>query len=148
MYYFNFLMWYVTSKTKEPWKRPKNFWPFGHFRIEGQKLGPFLIIKYIKNQSYQNMSIILKVGLLYILQWKKSKGFCQFFDIEKWLWKSELWCFRPSIPKQWKGQKYVYGRFHSSMVLVKKGCVIINQLFRMVSIRIKSLYYFFSCHSN
>ena len=127
---------YVRPKKHE--KVQKYFWPFGHFRIEGQKLGPFLVIKYIKNQSYQNMSII-KVGLLYLYSSmkKKSEGFCQF--LTKWLWKSELYCFRPSILKQRKGQKYVYGRFHSSLVLVKKGCVIINQLFRMVSIRIKCL---------
>ena len=46
----------------------KYFLPFGHFRIEGQKFGPFLVTKYIKNQSYQNM-LLIKVGLLfYILQ--------------------------------------------------------------------------------
>ena len=33
--------------------------------LEGQKLGPFLVIKFIKDYSYQNMSII-KVALLFI----------------------------------------------------------------------------------
>ena len=32
----------------------KYFWPFGRFRIEGQKLSSFLLTKYIKIQSYQN----------------------------------------------------------------------------------------------
>ena len=40
------------------------FWPFHCFRIEGQKFGPFLVTKYIKNQSYQNM-LLIKVGLLF-----------------------------------------------------------------------------------
>ena len=46
----------------------KMIWPLCRFRIEDKKLGPFLTKKYIKNQSYQNMSMI-KVGLLFhILQ--------------------------------------------------------------------------------
>jgi hypothetical protein len=27
----------------------KHFWPFRHFRVEEQKLGPFLVTKYMKN---------------------------------------------------------------------------------------------------
>ena len=32
-------------------------------RLEAQNLGPFLVIKYIKNYSYQNMSITKVVTL-------------------------------------------------------------------------------------
>ena len=42
----------------------QDLWPFGRFIIEGQKLNPFLVTKYIKNQSYQNM-LLIKVGLLF-----------------------------------------------------------------------------------
>ena len=41
----------------------KIFLPFGHFRNETQKLVPFLVTKYIKNQNDQNMSII-EVGFI------------------------------------------------------------------------------------
>ena len=51
----------------------KYFWPFGCFRIKGQKLGLLLVTKYIKNQSYPNMSPI-KVGL----------PFLNFFFIEEY----------------------------------------------------------------
>ena len=48
------------------------------------------------------------------------------FDVEKRLWKSELCCFRPSILKWWKGQKYFYGRFHmlwSCLFTTKLSCL-------------------------
>ena len=76
---------------------------------------------YIKNQNDKNM-LILKVGLLFLyssMNKKIPEGFGRLiFDIEKWLWRSELCCFWPSILKQWKGQKYFYAHFHSSLVLI------------------------------
>jgi hypothetical protein len=53
-------------------------------RLEGQNLGPFLVTKYIKNHSYQNMSII-KVVLLfsYSSMKKKIRKIRLIFDIEK-----------------------------------------------------------------
>ena len=41
-------------------------------RLEGQNLGQLLVIKYIKNYSYQNMSII-KVVLLFLYSFKNEK---------------------------------------------------------------------------
>ena len=33
----------------------KHFWPFRHFRVEEQKLSPFLVTKYMKNYvNYKN----------------------------------------------------------------------------------------------
>ena len=60
------------------------FWPFRRFRIEGQKFGPFLVTKYIRNQSYQNM-VIIKVGLLFFIFFneKKIRKIPPIFDIEK-----------------------------------------------------------------
>ena len=43
------------------------------FRIEGQQLGSFLVTKYIKNQSYQNV-LLIKVG--WILRKVKNIGKC------------------------------------------------------------------------
>jgi hypothetical protein len=42
-------------------------------RLEGQNFGPFLVIKYIKNYSYQNMSKI-KVVLLFVHSSMKKKS--------------------------------------------------------------------------
>ena len=58
------------------------FWPFRHFIIEGKKLAPFLVTRYIKNQIYQNM-LLIKFALLSYLQQKKIKGIGMIFDIEK-----------------------------------------------------------------
>ena len=68
------------------------------------------------DQNYQNMTII-KVALLFLysLMKKKLRRIRSISDIDKWLWKSEFCCFRPSILKQPKDQKYFYGRFHSSL---------------------------------
>ena len=92
----------------------KIFLAFWSFRIEGQKLGPFLVTKYIKYQSYQNM-LLIKVGLLFFIFYiKRFREIRLIFDMEKWLWMSELCCFRPSILKQPKGQKYFDDCFHFS----------------------------------
>ena len=60
-------------------------------------------IKYIKNQSYQNMSTI-KVVLLFLYSSMKIffRKIRLIFDIEKWLWKSEFCYIWPSIPNQAK----------------------------------------------
>ena len=60
---------------------------------------------YIKNQSFQNMTII-KVArhFLYPSMKKKLRKIWLIFDIEKWPWKSEFCCFQPSILKWPKGQ--------------------------------------------
>ena len=62
----------------------KYIWPSGRFRIEGQRLDLFLVTKYIKNQSYPNMSIV-KVGLLFLYSSmeKKIRRIRPIFDIEK-----------------------------------------------------------------
>ena len=52
----------------------KYFWPFGHCRIRGQKLGLLLATKYIKNQSYPKMSII-KVGVPSLYSSMKKNDF-------------------------------------------------------------------------
>ena len=58
-------------------------------------------------------------SIFYILQWKKKlRRIRSIFDIEKWVWKSEFCCFRPSILKWPKGQKYFDGRFSSSLALL------------------------------
>ena len=59
------------------------FWPFGHFRTEGQKLGLLLVSKCITNQTYLNM-LIIKVGLpfLYFSMKKNCKDWADFY-IEK-----------------------------------------------------------------
>ena len=95
----------VNSKIKEVRKLPwKNFWPFSCFRIEGWQLGPLLLTNYIKNQGYQNMTIV-KVALLFSYpSIKKMKRIRSIFDKEKRLWKSEYCCFRPSILKQQKAK--------------------------------------------
>ena len=49
---------------------------------EGQSLGQFLAIKYIKIHSYQNMSII-KVVLLFL--YSSMKFFLERFDVKKCL---------------------------------------------------------------
>ena len=110
----------VVNKAKELWKWSwKYFWPFGCFRIEGQKLGPLLGIqlhwksklsKYDDNKSSS--------PFLYSKVKKKLRRIWSIFDIEKWLWKSEFCCFRPSILKWPKGQKYFYDRFRSSSTLL------------------------------
>ena len=50
----------------------KYFWPFGRFRIKGQKLGLLLATKYIKDQSYPKMSMI-KVDLPSLYSAMKKK---------------------------------------------------------------------------
>jgi hypothetical protein len=45
---------------------------FDHLRTKGQNLGQFLVIQYIKDYSYQNMSII-KVVLLFLYSSMKIK---------------------------------------------------------------------------
>ena len=42
-------------------------------RLEAQNLGPFLVIKYIKNYSYQNMSITKVVTLFLYFSTTKKK---------------------------------------------------------------------------
>jgi hypothetical protein len=52
-------------------------------RLEGQNLSPFLVIKYIKNYSYQNMSIIKVVLLfLYFSMKKRIRKIRLLFDID------------------------------------------------------------------
>jgi hypothetical protein len=41
-------------------------------RLKGQNLGPFLVIKFVKNYSYQNISII-KVVLLFFRFFNEKK---------------------------------------------------------------------------
>jgi hypothetical protein len=41
-------------------------------RLEGQKLSPFLVTKYIKNYSYQNISIISCSPIFIFLNEKKK----------------------------------------------------------------------------
>ena len=50
----------------------KQFWPFRRFIIECQKLGPFLVTKYIKNQSYQNMILIKELSYFVFFNEKKT----------------------------------------------------------------------------
>ena len=65
----------VNKQGQRPMKMAiKMFLGFGSIlRLEGQNLGPFLVIKYIKNHSYQNMSII-KVVLLFLYSSMKKKN--------------------------------------------------------------------------
>jgi hypothetical protein len=44
---------------------------FSGLRLEGQNLSPFLLTKYIKNDSYQSMPII-KVVLLFLYSLMKK----------------------------------------------------------------------------
>ena len=71
---------------------------------------------------------ITKVALLFLYSsMKKSwEGFGWFFDVEKWLRKSEFCCFRPSILNQLKDQKYSYGLFCSPLSLNSAACIKIT----------------------
>ena len=51
----------------------KVFQEFGWMRLEVQNLGPFLVIKYTKDYSHQNM-LIIKVVLLFFLLFNEKKG--------------------------------------------------------------------------
>ena len=76
-------------------------------RLEGQNLGQFLVIKYIKNYSYQNMSIIKVVLLfLYSSMKKKIRKIRLIFDMQKWFWKPEV-CYLAEnaiIKRSWNKQ--------------------------------------------
>ena len=67
---------------------------------------------------------MIKVGLpfLYSSMEKQFRKHRPIFDIEKWLWKSELCCFQPSILKWPKGQKYFIAIFivHLTYLLTTK----------------------------
>ena len=79
---------------------------------------------YVKNCSYQNMSII-KVGLPF----KYSSKTRLIFNIEKWLWKSVFCCFRPLILKRPKGRKYFHCCFRCSLAfLISYRCLQKNKL--------------------
>ena len=74
---------------------------------------------------------IIKVALLFFIFFneKKLRRIRLIFDMEKWLWKSELCCFWPSILKGPKGQKYFYGRFRSflaNLLTTKLSCLLKN----------------------
>ena len=49
----------------------KSSWDLDGLKLEGQNVGPFLVIKYIKNYSYQNMSIT-KVVVLFSYSFMKQ----------------------------------------------------------------------------
>ena len=89
----------------------KIFLAFRSFSNWRSKIGPFLVTRYIKSQSYQNMSLSNKSWSPFFNEikiWRISP----IFDIEKWLWRSELCRFWPWILKWPKGQKYFYDHFH------------------------------------
>jgi hypothetical protein len=56
---------------------------------------------------------VIKVGLPFLYSSMKKIPKDLAFDIEKWLWKSELCRF--DILKQPKGKKYFHGRFLSPL---------------------------------
>ena len=49
------------------------------FGIKGQNLGPFLVMKYIKNQSYHNMSIIKVLLPFLYFSMKRNKKDSYYF---------------------------------------------------------------------
>ena len=68
-------------------------------------------------------SFLLVCNVFLFIFWKKWNTPKRHFeiiwplDIENWLWKSEFCCFRPSILKRSKGQKYFHSRFCRSLAL-------------------------------
>ena len=56
------------------------------------------------------------VSFFCILQWKKIRKIPSIFDIEKWLWKSDLCCFRPS--KMTERAKNFLWCFHDPLALL------------------------------
>ena len=63
--------------------------------------------------------VINEVAFLFFIFFnEKNERIWLIFDIEKWLWKSELRCFWPSILKRPKVQKYFCDRFHYSLTLL------------------------------
>jgi hypothetical protein len=97
----------------------KYFWPFRRFRIEGRK-------KHNSDlQSHFSMSKIYGIFLNFFFIEEYQKRRPTFINNVFWL----LWLlmyfftkngpnFWPSILKQPKGQKYFYGSFHNSLVLL------------------------------
>ena len=68
-----------------------------------QTLGIILVINGFRNWFYQKMSITTNVLLnSYSSMKKKFRKIRSIFDIEKWLWKSELCYIWHSIPNQAK----------------------------------------------
>ena len=55
----------------------------------------------VHERSKLSKYVILNAGLFLYIYW-----IWLVLDIEKCIWRSDLCCFRPSILKQWKGQKY------------------------------------------
>ena len=59
---------------------------FDGLRLKGQNLGPFLVMKYIKNYSYQNMPITKALLFwLYLSMNNKFRQIRLISDIEKLL---------------------------------------------------------------
>jgi hypothetical protein len=63
----------------------KMFPEFGWIETQRSQFGPFLVIKYIKNYSYQNMSIIKVIRPFLYSSMKKIRKIQLIFDLEKLL---------------------------------------------------------------
>ena len=76
----------------------------------------FINLLFLKLSKYDNDKSCSPFFIFFTA--KKMRRIRSIFDIVKWLRKSEYCCFRPSILKPLKGQKYFYGRFNSSLALL------------------------------
>ena len=93
-------------------------------RLEGQNLGPFLVIKYIKNYSYQNMSIIKVVLLfLYSSMKKKIRKIRLIFYIENYF-KNQNCATVFDLGYQIEPNTYIQGVPKVSGRFFKNGCGI------------------------
>ena len=100
-------------------------------------MSPFLVTKYIKHQSYQNI-LQIKVGLLFLYFFeikngkKKMRRIPPIFDVEKITLKVRIVLFRPSILKQRKGQKHF-------MAIYIVLCTVNIHMYKTIEARVNTI---------
>ena len=98
-------------------------------KISWQNNGSFLVINCFKNWSFQEMSITNYVPLNWYSSMKKIfRKIRIIFDIENWLWKSEIRIFQsPPAKRTLICQKNIYGKV---LFFTQLSCHLMRKLLK------------------